>query len=85
VVPVADTTRREYSEFEREQRHLGDVLDQWERSGFGKEKSVGGQHERTGAGLYVKDWHLLHELESAGGSASEVYDVPECLRGECGP
>jgi hypothetical protein len=67
-VPVANTLTREFSEFERDERPLGEVLDAWESG--------------EGEGLYVKDWHLFAEIEKDGGSAREVYDVPECLRGE---
>lgn len=72
VVPVADTTRREYSEFKRTERKLSEVLDLWQ-----------GQLEGVadGSGLYVKDWHLLAEVEKSGGNAEEIYDVPECFRG----
>lgn len=34
-----------------------------------------------GEGLYVKDWHLLGEVERAGRGVEEVYVVPECFRG----
>lgn len=37
-----------------------------------------------GKGLYVKDWHLIAELENRGGGAGEVYEVPECFRGGSG-
>lgn len=67
VVPVADTTTRQYSEFARTDRCLGDVLDLWE----------GG----SGEGLYVKDWHLMAGIEREGGGVGEVYEVPECFRG----
>lgn len=70
IVPVADTCQPEYSEFRRSERKLGDVLDLW-RTG-----EVGGK------GLYVKDWHLLAELESEGKGVGEVYSVPECFRGK---
>jgi hypothetical protein len=32
--------------------------------------------------LYVKDWHLIAEVEKAGRGAGEIYHVPECFRGE---
>lgn len=73
-MPIANTARREYSEFERTERPLSEVLDIWE--GKGKHEEAGGE------GLYVKDWHLLEEVERAGGGAGEVYGVPECFRGE---
>ena len=73
-MPIANTARREYSEFERTERPLSEVLDIWE--GKGKHEEAGGE------GLYVKDWHLLEEVERAGGGAGEVYEVPECFRGE---
>jgi len=67
IVPVADTFQPEYSEFKRSERPLREVLDLWE-----KEK---------GKGLYVKDWHLIAELENRSKGAGEVYEVPECFRG----
>ena len=67
VVPVADTHKRQYNEFERSERPLGEVLDLWE-SGQGK-------------GLYVKDWHLLYEVEQSDGSAEDIYVVPDPFRG----
>ena len=67
-MPVADTRQREFSEFERTERKLGEVLDLWEAG--------------QGAGLYVKDWHLVAQLEYEGGRASQVYQVPTLLRGE---
>lgn len=39
-MPVADTLTREFSEFQRDERPLGEVLDIWERG--------------EGEGLYVK-------------------------------
>jgi hypothetical protein len=70
LVPVANTHLRCFSEFERTELSLGEVLDTWERG------------EGDGSGWYVKDWHLLAGIESEGGGAEEVYAVPECLRGE---
>ena len=67
MVPVADTSTPEYGEFRRSERPLGEVLDLWESG--------------KGEGLYVKDWHLLAELESKGEGAGSVYEVPECFRG----
>jgi hypothetical protein len=67
MVPVADTTTPEYGEFRRSERPLSEVLDLWE---FEK-----------GEGLYVKDWHLLAELETRAVGAGSVYEVPECFRG----
>jgi hypothetical protein len=69
VVPVANTLVPEYGEFERSERPLGEVLDLWEKE------------EGEGKGLYVKDWHLLAELEAQGFGAGEVYEVPDCFRG----
>jgi len=69
---VADTFQPEYSEFKRSERPLGEVLDLWERE------------REEGKGLYVKDWHLIAELESRGRGAGEVYEVPECFRGGSG-
>ncbi|WOO77262.1 JmjC domain-containing protein 4 [Vanrija pseudolonga] len=66
VVPVANTAEREFSEFERSERPLGEVLDAWESG--------------DGASLYVKDWHLVAELELAGQSGREVYAPPPCFR-----
>ncbi|KAL7422608.1 hypothetical protein Q5752_003256 [Cryptotrichosporon argae] len=66
VVPVADTRAREFSEFARAERPLGEVLDAWETG--------------RGEGLYVKDWHLVAEIEQEGGCAGEVYEPPNCLR-----
>ncbi|WVQ79765.1 hypothetical protein IAT38_001865 [Cryptococcus sp. DSM 104549] len=75
VVPVANTGKREFSEFEREERALGEVLDVWEGVGGGREGEASG-----GRGLYAKDWHLMAEIESEGRGVGEVYSVPECLR-----
>ncbi|KAK8854494.1 hypothetical protein IAR55_003232 [Kwoniella newhampshirensis] len=73
VVPIANTLRPQYSEFERTERPLGDVLDQWEGGGAGDGR--GG-----GRGMYVKDWHLMAEIEGEGRGVEEIYEVPECLR-----
>lgn len=70
IVPVANTRKQEFSEFERTERSLGEVLDLWERA------------DEAGDGLYVKDWHLLGEIEREGRGVGEVYNVPECFRGE---
>lgn len=70
VVPVANTLKQEFSEFERTERPLGEVLDLWEAD------------DPEGRGLYVKDWHLLGEIERDGRGVEEVYRVPECFRGE---
>lgn len=70
VVPVANTLQPQFSEFERTERPLGEVLDLWEDQG-----------SEQGDGLYVKDWHLMAELESEGKGVGELYFVPECLRG----
>ncbi|RXK36933.1 hypothetical protein M231_05766 [Tremella mesenterica] len=66
IVPVANTHKREFSEFERTERPLGQVLNLWEKG--------------EGEGLYVKDWHLIAQLEYEGGRSEEVYEVPECFR-----
>ncbi|KAL1413343.1 hypothetical protein Q8F55_001102 [Vanrija albida] len=66
VVPVANTAEREFSEFERCERPLGEVLDAWSSG--------------EGVSLYVKDWHLVAELELAGRSGREVYAPPPCFR-----
>jgi hypothetical protein len=71
VVPVADTARREFSEFRRLERPLSEVLDLWEQG--------------DGEGLYVKDWHLLAEVEEQGRHAGEIYEVVECFRGTFSP
>ena len=68
TVPVADTSKRQFSEFERTDRPLGEVLNLWKKE--------------EGQGLYVKDWHLFQQLESEGFVPVQVYSVPECLRGE---
>jgi len=39
------------------------------------------REREEGKGLYVKDWHLIAELENRGGGVGEVYEVPECFRG----
>lgn len=67
-MPVADTVRREFSEFERSERPLSEVLELW-RSGRGET-------------LYVKDWHLVAEVQERGGDAREVYAPPDCFLGE---
>lgn len=64
-MPVADTRRRQFSEFERDERPLREVLDLWESGG--------------GQGLYVKDWHLVAELEGVGCSPNTVYTPPGCF------
>ncbi|WRT68737.1 uncharacterized protein IL334_005717 [Kwoniella shivajii] len=66
VIPVANTLRQQFSEFERSEQLLGEVLDLWERD--------------EGKGLYVKDWHLMAEIENEGRNVQEVYQVPDCLR-----
>ncbi|OCF35815.1 hypothetical protein I316_02308 [Kwoniella heveanensis BCC8398] len=68
IVPVANTLAPQFSEFERSERPLGEVLDLWENG------------DEAGDGLYVKDWHLMAEIESEGRGVEEVYAVPECLR-----
>lgn len=65
---MADTSQREFSEFRRSERPVGLVLDLWEKG--------------EGQGLYVKDWHLMAELEGRGRGVGEVYEVPGCFRGE---
>jgi hypothetical protein len=70
LVPVANTHLRCFSEFERTELPLGEVLDAWERG------------DGEGKGWYIKDWHLFAGIESEGGRADGVYAVPECLRGE---
>jgi hypothetical protein len=50
---------------------LGDVIDFWGKG--------------EGEGLYVKDWHLLEEIEKDGRGVEEVYEVPECFRGTSKP
>ncbi|KGB76206.2 hypothetical protein CNBG_2044 [Cryptococcus deuterogattii R265] len=69
VVPVANTLQPQFSEFERTEKSLGEVLDLWEN-----------QESEQGRGLYVKDWHLMAELEGQGKGVGEIYSVPECLR-----
>lgn len=66
TVPVADTSQREYSEFERSDQPLSTVLETWARG--------------SGATLYVKDWHLIAELESHSQPASSIYSPPPCFR-----
>ncbi|WVF67688.1 hypothetical protein IAT40_002447 [Kwoniella sp. CBS 6097] len=68
IVPVANTLTPQFSEFERSERPLGEVLDFWENG------------DEAGDGLYVKDWHLMAEIEGEGRGVEEVYAVPECLR-----
>ena len=67
IVPIANTHIREYSEFERSERLLGDVLDLWGRG--------------EGGGLYVKDWHLPSAIEQEGRGVEEIYEVSEPFRG----
>ncbi|CAD6584879.1 MAG: hypothetical protein TREMPRED_003987, partial [Tremellales sp. Tagirdzhanova-0007] len=66
IVPIADTCVREYSEFARSERLLGDILDLWERGDGGE--------------LYVKDWHLPSAVEQEGRGVEEIYEVPEPFR-----
>ncbi|ORX38180.1 hypothetical protein BD324DRAFT_619872 [Kockovaella imperatae] len=66
VVPVADTSTRCFSEFERDERPLRKVLDLWKAG--------------EGQSLYVKDWHLLDLVEREGRKVNEVYEVPEIFR-----
>ena len=68
IVPIADTCVREYSEFARSERLLGDILDLWERGDGGE--------------LYVKDWHLPSAVEQEGRGVEEIYEVPEPFRGK---
>ncbi|WVR09309.1 hypothetical protein IAU60_006374 [Kwoniella sp. DSM 27419] len=67
VVPVANTLKQQYSEFERSERPIGQVLDEWEAG------------DASAQGLYVKDWHLMAEIESEGRGVEEVYAVPDCF------
>lgn len=77
VVPVANTRIREYTEFERTELPLGEVLDIWEADAAFQDE----QTDQDGSVLYVKDYHLMAEIEKEGRGAGEVYEVPECLRG----
>ncbi|RSH85718.1 hypothetical protein EHS25_003859 [Saitozyma podzolica] len=69
LVPVANTHLRCFSEFERTELPLGEVLDAWERE-TGREGLV---HQRLAS---------LRGDRERGGRADGVYAVPECLRGE---
>lgn len=73
VVPVANTLKREYTEFERSEMTLGEVLDIWE--------GQRGEKSGEGSAWYVKDYHLMAEIEGEGRGVGEVYEVPQCLRG----
>jgi hypothetical protein len=70
LVQVADCSKRQFNEFERTEKPLGDVLDLWEA----------GDH--SGDSLYVKDWHLALEMEKGGLSMEEVYETPDLFKGE---
>lgn len=77
VIPVANTRIREYTEFERTELPLGEVLDIWEAG----DRLLDKQTDQDGSSLYVKDYHIIAEIEKEGRGAGEVYEVPECLRG----
>lgn len=52
----------------------------WERAEASQTESKGGDND--GRGLYVKDYHMMAEIEAEGRGVGEVYEVPECFRGE---
>ena len=74
LVQVADCSTRRYNEFDREERHLGQILDLWEKEG------------ESGSTLYVKDWHQALLLEEDGGKQDQVYTTPDVFQGQyhCG-
>jgi hypothetical protein len=37
---------------------------------------------KDGRGLYVKDWHMVLQVEEEGGSQEEVYTTPDIFKGE---
>jgi hypothetical protein len=87
VVPVANTRKKLYSEFERDERRFGDVLDIWGRAGVREDEEMqpvegSSTDHNEGDGLYVKDWHLLDTIERQGRTVDEIYEVPLCFRGK---
>ena len=66
---------------------MGDVGDAWERDGvltsleaYGKDGMEPGAGESHA--WYVKDWHCFAQLESEGGTAEDLYTVPDCFMGK---
>ncbi len=68
LVQVANCSKRQFNEFERTERTLSEVLDLWESG--------------DGQSLYVKDWHLMLEIEKEGRQMEEVYETPDIFKGE---
>lgn len=68
-VQVANCSTRQFNEFERSERKLGEILDLWEKEGG-----------RSGQ-LYVKDWHQVLLLEQDGGSQDQIYTTPDIFKG----
>jgi hypothetical protein len=64
IVSVAKCSSRAYSDQEREERPLREVIDLW-KSGNGK-------------GLYVKDWHLAKFVRENG--CPPFYETPQIFR-----
>jgi hypothetical protein len=69
LVQVADCSIRQFNEFERSERKLGEILDIWENEQ--------GQSGR----LYVKDWHQTLLLEQKGGRQDQIYTTPGIFKG----
>jgi hypothetical protein len=68
-VQVANTQRRQFNEFERTERPFAEVADIWLADTL------------DGVNMYVKDWHLVLEVEEEGGCQREIYDTPEIFQG----
>jgi hypothetical protein len=64
IVSVAQCDSRAFSDQERTECSLHDVIDLWERE--------------RGEGLYVKDWHLAKSVREKGGQP--FYETPGIFR-----
>lgn len=64
IVTVAQCLSRDFSDQERTQRPLAEVIDLWTAG--------------EGEGLYVKDWHLAKDLHRKG--LPSFYETPDIFR-----